>query len=36
MQYRTLGKSGIRASIIGLGTWVTGGGRVWGLSLIHI
>jgi len=30
MQYRTLGKSGIRASIIGLGTWVTGGGRVWG------
>lgn len=30
MRYRTLGKSGIRASVIGLGTWVTGGGKVWG------
>ncbi len=28
--YRTLGKSGIEASVVGLGTWVTGGGKVWG------
>jgi methylglyoxal reductase len=30
MQYRPLGASGIEASVIGLGTWVTGGGAVWG------
>ncbi len=30
MQYRSLGASGIEASIVGLGTWVTGGGEVWG------
>jgi len=30
MQYRPLGNSGISASVIGLGTWVLGGGRVWG------
>jgi len=30
MQYRNLGDSGIRASIIGLGTWVMGGGLPWG------
>ena len=30
MQYRALGKSGIRASVVGMGTWVTGGGVVWG------
>lgn len=30
MQQRPLGKSGIPASIIGLGTWVLGGGTVWG------
>jgi methylglyoxal reductase len=30
MEYRDLGASGIRASIVGLGTWVTGGGAVWG------
>lgn len=30
MQYRNLGASGIEASIVGLGTWVTGGGEVWG------
>jgi aryl-alcohol dehydrogenase-like predicted oxidoreductase len=30
MQYRPLGTSGIEASVIGLGTWVTGGGAVWG------
>jgi methylglyoxal reductase len=29
MQYRPLGISGIEASIIGLGTWVTGGGDTW-------
>lgn len=29
MQYRELGHSGIRASIVGLGTWVTGGGEMW-------
>ncbi len=29
MQYRTLGKSGIEASVVGLGTWVTGGGAMW-------
>lgn len=30
MKLRPLGDSGIQASIIGLGTWVTGGGAVWG------
>jgi methylglyoxal reductase len=30
MQYRPLGNSGLSASIIGLGTWVTGGGGAWG------
>ena len=30
MKYRPLGKSGIEASVIGMGTWVTGGGTVWG------
>ncbi len=30
MQTRPLGASGIEASVIGLGTWVTGGGAVWG------
>jgi methylglyoxal reductase len=30
MQYRPLGNSGINASIIGLGTWVLGGGQIWG------
>lgn len=29
MQYRDLGNSGISASIVALGTWVTGGGDVW-------
>jgi len=29
MQYRDLGNSGISASIVCLGTWVTGGGAAW-------
>jgi len=29
VQYRPLGRSGIEASIVGLGTWVTGGGDTW-------
>lgn len=29
MQRRMLGKSGIEASVVGLGTWVTGGGEMW-------
>jgi len=29
MQYRPLGTSGIEASLVGLGTWVTGGGDTW-------
>ncbi|MFA6243006.1 MAG: aldo/keto reductase [Candidatus Hydrogenedentales bacterium] len=29
MQYRNLGNSGISASMVGLGTWVTGGGQMW-------
>ncbi len=30
MQHRPLGNSGLTASVIGLGTWVLGGGKVWG------
>jgi methylglyoxal reductase len=30
MQYRKLGMSGIEASVVGMGTWVTGGGAIWG------
>jgi methylglyoxal reductase len=30
MRYRELGASGLRASIVGLGTWVMGGGSAWG------
>ncbi len=30
MRYCALGKSGIKASVIGMGTWVTGGGMIWG------
>lgn len=30
MQNRPLGKSGLQASVIGFGTWVLGGGAVWG------
>lgn len=30
MRYRPLGMSGIQASVVGMGTWVTGGGAVWG------
>jgi len=30
MRYRTLGSSGIQASVVGMGTWVTGGGAWWG------
>ncbi len=30
MRYRPLGKSGMEASVVGLGTWVTGGGEFWG------
>lgn len=30
MKTRPLGKSGIEASVVGLGTWVTGGGAPWG------
>jgi len=30
VKYRLLGKSGIEASVVGMGTWVTGGGSVWG------
>ena len=30
MNYKPLGHSGIRASVIGLGAWVLGGGSVWG------
>ncbi len=30
MKYRELGKSGIKASVVALGTWVMGGGVVWG------
>jgi methylglyoxal reductase len=30
MKYLPLGNSGIQASVVGLGTWVTGGGTWWG------
>lgn len=30
MKYCALGESGIEASVIGMGTWVTGGGMIWG------
>ena len=30
MKKRTLGNSGLSASIVGLGAWVLGGGQVWG------
>lgn len=30
MQYREIGNSGIKASMIGLGTWAIGGGSWWG------
>lgn len=30
MDYRPLGPSGIQASVVGLGTWVLGGGANWG------
>ena len=30
MQYRPLGNSGLQASVVGLGTWVLGGGAIWG------
>ncbi len=30
MEHRPLGNSGLRASVVGLGTWVLGGGAIWG------
>lgn len=30
MKHRPLGNSGLNASVVGLGTWVLGGGAVWG------
>jgi methylglyoxal reductase len=30
MKTRPLGNSGMHASVVGLGTWVLGGGKVWG------
>ncbi len=30
MKYQELGTTGMRASVVGLGTWVMGGGVVWG------
>ena len=30
MEYRPLGNSDLHASVVGLGTWVLGGGSVWG------
>lgn len=30
MKYRPLGNSGLQASVVGMGTWVTGGGPTWG------
>jgi len=29
MQYKMLGNSGIKASVVAMGTWVTGGGLTW-------
>ena len=29
MQYRKIGRSGIEASVVAMGTWVTGGGLSW-------
>ena len=41
MKFRPIGKSGIEASVVALGTWGIGGGPNWAdtddaLSLIHI
>ena len=30
MKTRPLGNSGLNASVVGLGTWVLGGGSIWG------
>jgi methylglyoxal reductase len=30
MQYRTLGNTNLRASVVALGAWVLGGGQLWG------
>ena len=30
MKYRPIGSKGLQASIVGMGTWVTGGGPTWG------
>ncbi|MBI4581765.1 MAG: aldo/keto reductase, partial [Planctomycetes bacterium] len=30
MRYQRLGNTGMSASVVGLGTWVTGGGTWWG------
>jgi methylglyoxal reductase len=30
MKYRSIGKSGMKGSVIALGAWVLGGGQVWG------
>lgn len=32
MKTRPLGRSGLSASVVGLGTWVIGGGAVWGAN----
>jgi len=32
MKTRPLGNSGISASVVGLGTWVLGGGAIWGVD----
>ena len=32
MRYRTLGQSGIEASVVGLGAWAIGGGPWWGAT----
>ena len=36
MEHRPLGNSGLRASVVGLGTWVLGGGSVWGQGLERV
>lgn len=33
MRYRKIGRSGLDASVVGLGTWVLGGGSVWGAEV---